>query len=43
MLIRILLKEDELYDFCKKDAIMVYYILDKIFKNKINILSEINK
>lgn len=29
--------------FVKKDAIIVYYILDKIFKNKINILSEINK
>ncbi|MBB6043444.1 chromosome replication/partitioning protein (plasmid) [Borreliella yangtzensis] len=39
--IRILVKDDELYDFCKKDTKRVYFILEEIFKNKKDILSEI--
>ncbi|ACN93231.1 putative plasmid partition protein (plasmid) [Borreliella finlandensis] len=39
--IRILIKDNELYDFCKKDTKRVYFILEEIFKNKKNILSEI--
>ncbi len=40
-LIKILIKDNELYDFCKKDTKRVYFILKEIFKNKKNILSEI--
>ncbi len=32
--IRILIKDNELYDFCKKDTKRVYFILKEIFKNK---------
>ncbi|WP_418885530.1 chromosome replication/partitioning protein [Borreliella tanukii] len=39
--IRILVKDNELYDFCKKDTKRVYFILEDIFKNKKDILSEI--
>ncbi|WP_418457439.1 chromosome replication/partitioning protein [Borreliella andersonii] len=39
--IRILIKDNELYDFCKKDTKRVYFILEEIFKNKKDILSEI--
>ncbi|KEO61968.1 chromosome replication/partitioning protein [Borreliella garinii] len=39
--IRILIKDNELYDFCKKDTKRVYFILKEIFKNKKDILSEI--
>ncbi|WP_210376661.1 chromosome replication/partitioning protein [Borreliella valaisiana] len=39
--IRILVKDNELYDFCKKDTKRVYFILEEIFKNKKDILSEI--
>ncbi|MCD2332634.1 chromosome replication/partitioning protein [Borreliella americana] len=39
--IRILIKDYELYDFCKKDIKRVYFILEEIFKNKKDILSEI--
>ncbi|APS99307.1 chromosome partitioning protein (plasmid) [Borreliella mayonii] len=39
--IRILIKDNELYDFCKKDIKRVYFILEEIFKNKKDILSEI--
>ncbi|MCD2382035.1 chromosome replication/partitioning protein [Borreliella americana] len=39
--IRILIKDDELYDFCKKDIKRVYFILEEIFKNKKDILSGI--
>ncbi len=40
-LIKILIKDNELYDFCKKDTKRVYFILKEIFKNKKDILSEI--
>ncbi len=33
-LIKILIKDNELYDFCKKDTKRVYFILKEIFKNK---------
>ncbi|WP_418885160.1 chromosome replication/partitioning protein [Borreliella carolinensis] len=39
--IRILIKDNELYDFCKKDTKRVYFILKEIFKNKKDLLSEI--
>ncbi|WP_373584864.1 chromosome replication/partitioning protein [Borreliella afzelii] len=39
--IRILIKDNELYDFCKKDTKRVYFILKEIFNNKKDILSEI--
>ncbi|WP_151074398.1 chromosome replication/partitioning protein [Borreliella turdi] len=39
--IRILIKDNELYNFCKKDTRRVYFILKEIFKNKKDILSEI--
>ncbi|WP_215536609.1 chromosome replication/partitioning protein [Borreliella bavariensis] len=39
--IRILVKDKELYDFCKKDTKRVSFILKEIFKNKKDILSEI--
>ncbi|WP_210371425.1 chromosome replication/partitioning protein [Borreliella garinii] len=39
--IRILIKDNELYDFCKKDTKRVSFILKEIFKNKKDILSEI--
>ncbi|WP_418457404.1 chromosome replication/partitioning protein [Borreliella andersonii] len=39
--IKILIKNNELYDFCKKDIKRIYFILEEIFKNKKDILSEI--
>lgn len=39
--IRILIKDNELYNFCKKDTKRVSFILKEIFKNKKDILSEI--
>ncbi|WP_234909490.1 plasmid partition family protein [Borreliella turdi] len=36
--IRILIKDNELYNFCKKDTKRVYFILKEIFKKKIDIL-----
>ncbi|WP_421114458.1 chromosome replication/partitioning protein (plasmid) [Borreliella americana] len=38
--IRILIKNDELYDFCNKDTKKICFILEEIFKKK-DILSEI--
>ncbi|WP_151073935.1 chromosome replication/partitioning protein [Borreliella turdi] len=39
--IRILMKDKEVYDFCKKDIKRIYFILKKLIKDKKNILSDI--
>ncbi|MBB6043464.1 chromosome replication/partitioning protein [Borreliella yangtzensis] len=37
--IRILMKDKEVYDFCKKDTKRIYFILERLIKDKNNILS----
>ncbi|WP_330529094.1 chromosome replication/partitioning protein [Borreliella valaisiana] len=37
--IRILIKDKEVYDFCKKDTKRIYFILERLIKDKKNILS----
>ncbi|SCW43129.1 Putative plasmid partition protein [Borreliella japonica] len=39
--IRILVKDKELYDFCKQDSKRLYFIIEKIYKDKKEILSEL--
>ncbi|WP_215536646.1 chromosome replication/partitioning protein [Borreliella bavariensis] len=39
--IRILIKDKELYDFCKQDYKRLYFIIEKIYKEKKDILSEL--
>uniref|UniRef100_UPI003B218010 chromosome replication/partitioning protein n=1 Tax=Borreliella tanukii TaxID=56146 RepID=UPI003B218010 len=41
MLIRILMKDKEVYDFCKKDTKRIYFILERLIKDKKNILSDL--
>ncbi|MCD2332766.1 chromosome replication/partitioning protein [Borreliella americana] len=38
--IRILMKDKKVYDFCKKDIKRIYFILEKLIKDKKNILSD---
>lgn len=38
--IRILMKDEKVYDFCKKDIKRIYFILEKLIKDKKNILSD---
>ncbi|ACN52960.1 chromosome replication/partitioning protein [Borreliella valaisiana] len=39
--IRILIKDKEVYDFCKKDTKRIYFILERLIKDKKNILSSL--
>ncbi|WP_411762983.1 plasmid partition family protein [Borreliella bavariensis] len=39
--IRILMKDKKVYDFCKKDIKRIYFILEKLIKDKKNILSDL--
>lgn len=39
--IRILMKDEKVYDFCKKDIKRIYFILEKLIKDKKNILSDL--
>ncbi|WP_215537986.1 chromosome replication/partitioning protein [Borreliella bavariensis] len=39
--IRILMKDKEVYDFCKKDTERIYFILERLIKDKKNILSDL--
>nr|AAU86173.1 hypothetical protein BGP322 [Borreliella bavariensis PBi] len=39
--IRILMKDKEVYDFCKKDTKRIYFILERLIKDKKNILSDL--
>nr|WP_268825773.1 plasmid partition family protein [Borreliella turdi] len=35
------MKDKEVYDFCKKDIKRIYFILERLIQNKINILSNL--
>ncbi len=39
--IRILVKDKELYNFCKQDTKRLYFIIEKIYKEKRDVLSEL--
>ncbi|WP_210382524.1 chromosome replication/partitioning protein, partial [Borreliella garinii] len=39
--IKILMKDKEVYDFCKKDTTRIYFILERLIKDKKNILSDL--
>ncbi|MCD2409689.1 chromosome replication/partitioning protein [Borreliella burgdorferi] len=39
--IRILVKDKELYNFCKQDTKRLYFIIEKIYKEKKDVLSEL--
>ncbi len=39
--IRILIKDKEIYNFCKQDTKRLYFIIEKIYKDKKEILSEL--
>ncbi len=39
--IRILMKDKKVYDFCKKDIKRICFILEKLIKDKKNILSDL--
>lgn len=39
--IRILVKDKEIYDFCKQDSKRLYFIIERIYKEKKEILSEL--
>lgn len=39
--IRILIKDKKVYDFCKKYIKRIYFILEKLIKDKKNILSDL--
>ncbi|ACJ73521.1 MULTISPECIES: chromosome replication/partitioning protein [Borreliella] len=39
--IRILVKDKEIYNFCKQDTKRLYFIIEKIYKDKKEILSEL--
>ncbi|WP_210377517.1 chromosome replication/partitioning protein, partial [Borreliella garinii] len=39
--IKILMKDKEVYDFCKKDTTRIYFILERLIKDKKNISSDL--